>query len=201
MEGVAVRGDTRVSEEYRVGEDGKFPLAYAEELAGRVVARLAPLTVRQLVVGSVRRKKEWVRDVEVVVEPRVEPAGLFGDATLNTLTVVEGVLAMGRKLRAGERYVQVEDALGSGMKLDVFLVHPPATWGVTVALRTGSAEWNMAVLERMRGRMVKMEDGRLTGDRGQWIATPTEGAVFRAAGMRCVDPEEREVQWFDRACL
>jgi hypothetical protein len=63
------------------------PLLDAERIAAAIVADLAPSCARIQVAGSVRRRKEVVGDIEVVVIPRDAPAGLFGDCTANLLWV------------------------------------------------------------------------------------------------------------------
>jgi DNA polymerase/3'-5' exonuclease PolX len=61
------------------------PLPDAERIAAAIVADLAPYCDRIQVAGSVRRRKEFVGDIELVAIPRYVPAGLFGDCTANLL--------------------------------------------------------------------------------------------------------------------
>ena len=56
------------------------PLPEAERIAAAIVADLAPSCDRIQVAGSVRRRKEVVGDIELVLMPHHAPAGLFGAA-------------------------------------------------------------------------------------------------------------------------
>jgi DNA polymerase/3'-5' exonuclease PolX len=59
-----------------------LPLAVAEMLAAKLVERLAPGCARIQVAGSVRRRKETVKDVELVCIPKCEERVIPGQATL-----------------------------------------------------------------------------------------------------------------------
>ena len=55
------------------------------------------------------------------------------------------------------------------LPVDLFIVHPPAEWGVIFALRTGPGDWNVRLV----------------------IACPEEADFFRALGQAWVEPWER----------
>ena len=137
------------------------PLPDAERIAAAIVADLAPSCARIQVAGSVRRRKEVVGDIEIVAIPRYAPAGLFGDCTANLLW---------EHLRASDayrftkgdhpagRYYQLTLAMYAGVQLDLFLAQPD-NWGPTLLLRTGSAAFSTAMLERWKRRQRRRTAG------------------------------------------
>jgi DNA polymerase/3'-5' exonuclease PolX len=58
----------------------RIPLARAVSIAETTQAALAPHCERIAIAGSVRRRKAFVGDLELVCIPRQLATGLFGDA-------------------------------------------------------------------------------------------------------------------------
>src|SRR3990172_4877135 len=99
----------------------RVSLHEAMELAKEVSRRLTPLTARLKWVGSVRRRKETVGDIEFLAEP-VMHEDLFGGQTPVIEPVRDVMHQMGTWVKGGERMMQVTDLLGRpGLKLDVYL--------------------------------------------------------------------------------
>src|SRR3989304_4969145 len=94
----------------------KWPLADAWMIAQRSVMLLMPLCQRVEIAGSIRRRKSQVGDIEIVCVPRMT-GGLFGDQPVY-------IPPLGQVVKDGDRYKQY--ILGEGIKLDLFLVLPPA---------------------------------------------------------------------------
>jgi DNA polymerase/3'-5' exonuclease PolX len=172
------------------------PLAEAEQIANTIVADLEPFCARIAVAGSVRRMKAMVGDIELVAVPRYESAGLFGDRTTNLLW---------QHLHAGDtyrftkgdnpagRYYQLALPAYPGLQFDLFLAQPD-NWGLTLLVRTGSAEFSAAVLARWKrvqgiGReQPGSVDGRLVTRDGQVVPTPEEETVFHVLGLEPIEP-------------
>lgn len=191
----------------------RIPLAEAEALAARVVELLRDVTVRVVVAGSIRRRRPTIGDVEIVCEPKVTDlvqADLFGERVGEPLSLVDGRCdnLIGAGVFQPRLDVNGRPALGSRHKrlvfrerpVDLFIEPRPECWGVTLLLRTGSAEFNKRLVaprpygwmpSGMHLRGAHLE--RLTQDGWQAIPTPTEEAVFAALGRPYVEPERREV--------
>jgi hypothetical protein len=99
---------------------------------------------RWLVVGSVRRNRPTVNDLEVVCDPIIKPdAGkLFGDRSALMVRLdeleVDGRL---RLIRGGERLRQYEIVKSALLKLEIHIPRP-GSWGLIAALRTGPAAFS-----------------------------------------------------------
>jgi hypothetical protein len=83
------------------------------------------------------------------------------------------------------------------LPVDLFVVRPPATWGVTLFVRTGPSEWNFRIAAECQRRFRAFRDGQVLV-MGQPVPTDEEEDVFAALGLKWVDPPERSaerVQW------
>jgi DNA polymerase/3'-5' exonuclease PolX len=168
------------------------PLAEAQAVADAVLQRLAPYVKRAVVAGSVRRKRPDCKDIEIVAEPLDVPDGLFGETRPAAQEILDAARAWGPLAKAGEKYIQVTDVLGSGLALDLFLVTPPASWGAILTIRTGPADFSTMMVSKLRGRFMRCEHGRVLGRGGVEVPTPDEEAFFAACGVAYVRPEDRK---------
>lgn len=173
----------------------RHPLEVAREIAFEVVRRLQPYVARAEIAGSIRRQKPEVKDIEVVAEPRAGASDLFGNATGAASDVRDLVAMWGHVTKGGGKYLQVEDVLGSGITLDLFLVTPPASWGAIMAIRTGPSYFSTMLVSELRGRVMKCEEGRVlrsTGHGWEEVPTPTERDFFEACGVDYLQPWDRK---------
>lgn len=175
------------------------PLADTERIAATIVADLAPVCMRIEVAGSVRRGKDVVGDIELVVIPRDEPTGLFGDRTTNALWTHLHVSDAYRFLQGDNpdgRYYQLALSTHDDLQVDLFLAQSD-NWGLTLLVRTGSAAFSTSILARWKkiqgiGReQPGSVDGRLVDRAGRVVPTPEEDTVFALVGLRSIDPASR----------
>lgn len=193
------------------------PHAEAYAAAERLVAALAPACVRIEIAGSLRRQKPLVRDIELVAVPLWEDRSV-GDlwATAKAVDLLEEKVSLmllgGRDLEArlvdnhrADGRVDRQRKLGPAFKalvfqdipVDLFIVRPPATWGVIFALRTGPGDWNTRLVtdagsigRRVAGGQVQ----RWAGHDWETVPTPEERDFFGAIGQAWLEPRERRVE-------
>jgi DNA polymerase/3'-5' exonuclease PolX len=168
-----------------------FPEAY--KLAEQVSRELAPHVDRIKAVGSLRRRRSRVGDIEFLVEPKQVAVDLFGTLKADIDPIRAELHQLGTWVKGGDRMMQITDLLGrAGLHLEVYLVHPPAQWGSLLAIRTGPRDLGHEAVTRMRENGLRHIEGRVM--RGtETIPTPTEEDFFRLAGLDCVPPHERDV--------
>ena len=77
-----------------------------------------------------------------------------------------------------------------GLPIDLFIVRPPAEWGVLFALRTGPGDWNIRLVTECQRYGRRVQGGRLVVG-GQAVACPEEEDFFRHLGQPWVDPWDR----------
>lgn len=200
-----------------------YPLATARRIAEALLAELAPACERIVLAGSIRRERPNVNDIEIVAIPRYteEPvtgqAGLFADPApavrrVNCLwdrieEVSDGhgaIMPMKpgvpriepdpkwhEKRFAGSRYFKLF-LPRTGFAVDLFMTDA-ASWGLILAIRTGSSEFSRAMVTRWtqvsggghsKDGLLRMPDGRI-------VPSPEEEVVFRACGVEWIEPRKR----------
>jgi DNA polymerase/3'-5' exonuclease PolX len=191
---------------------GGIPLTEARAAAEEVADLLRPATRRLAIAGSVRRQKPVVHDIEIVVEPAerfeldiwgepLKPAedlfeaqveALLGRGTfrLRDISRDNPTLQGTPSYRNGPRYKALRYR---ELPLDLFVVRPPATWGVTLFLRTGPWEWNQRVVTECQRRFRAFRDGQVLV-MGRPVPADEERDVFEALGLDWVEPPERSAE-------
>lgn len=179
-------------------------LAKAEHIARSLVEQMSPFCGRCEVAGSIRRRKEEVKDIEIVAIPRIEPEeireGLF------TETVEANLLYKWASRRSGIRWIKPgvtqvvpwqikpdgkywRGLLPQGIKLDLFIANPQ-NFGIIYVIRTGCAEFTTALVTHAKRVGLPCVDGHLTRD-GQPLETRDEHDVFDLLGLEYIAPQER----------
>ena len=165
-------------------ENGAFylyPRARAE--AERLVAnvRRHPDVERAEVAGSVRRRREVVRDVDVVAACSASPARVAQSfARAPGVREVEG--GEGRSLAI--RFVD-------GTLLDLYCV-APARFALALWRATGSDEHVAELLERAAARGYTIAEDDLLDPQGVRVPVLEERDLYAALGLAYVPPELRE---------
>jgi DNA polymerase/3'-5' exonuclease PolX len=169
------------------------PLTRALEIAQQISELLAPVVARSKVAGSVRRQRPVIRDIEIVIEPRMQ-MDLLGSGTPEIETIHRKLRELGQWAKGGDRYVQILDVLGhEGLTLDTFLAHPPARFAVLLAIRTGPAELGQWAVTRMRKYGRRCEGGRILDmQTGAELPCESEAAFFEYAKLSCLPPRFRD---------
>lgn len=189
-----------------------FPLAVMQAAAAELEAILAPHVQRQMICGSVRRRKAQCSDIELVYQPLADvptKVNLLGEAsewtnpTLDFLdSLIEDKVLSYRIKSDGTRTWGTQNRLayfhhnGIRIPVDLFAVTKPQRWGTHIAVRTGSEDFNKKLLcRRCQGGWMpdnlRMLDGFGVFRHHEEIPCPTEEEFFRVMGIRWFDPEHR----------
>ena len=154
-------------------------LPLAEKLAEEL--RALPGVTDATCAGSIRRMKETVGDIDVLVAADDGPAVM---AAVRELPIVTEVIG------SGETKTSVMTT--SGRQADVRVVSPEC-WGAALQYFTGSAEHNVHVREIAKARGLKVSEyGVFRIEDGERLACATEAEVYAALGMAVMPPEVRE---------
>lgn len=139
-----------------------------------------------MVVGSVRRKRPEVHDIDIVLIPQTWWHTIIQHLKTHMLA---SVVRFGRELAT----LKVPTgATSETVQVDIYNAHPE-TWGVLLLIRTGSKEHNIKLCSRAKsmGIMLSAKDGVIKD--GKVIASRSEEEIFKALNMDFVAPEEREI--------
>lgn len=168
----------------------KQPYGKILPVAQQIVTALTPFCERIEIAGSIRRQRPMIGDIEIVVLPK-RPINLFGEPLLNVPTELDIFLKdQGVTLvKDGAKYKQFLYGLH---KVDLFLPETLNHWGCIFAIRTGSHEFNMWLMNVQQKRAwVRFVDGRLLQN-GQELETIEEKQVFDALGLPFIPPTQRD---------
>jgi len=171
----------------------RMPYMEAMAYATTMVYYLSPLCSRIEIAGSLRRKKETIGDIEIVLILKPE-FDMFGAPVESSDSgIVDSLTEHGFKfIKNGKKYKQV--SFYNGVTVDLFIT-TPEKWGCIFLIRTGSAEFshNLVTKKSIGGwcpSNLNFKDGRIwNGERV--MDTPEEEDVFRALGIDWYRPEER----------
>lgn len=161
-------------------------LTEAKPIAEKLKALLEPYCDNCEIAGSIRRKNEFVGDIElcIVIKPN-HYNKLFNYLGLHLLKLNKDF----RYMKNGDKYKQF---MYEGVKVDLFIAQPD-NWGLIFMIRTGSADFSKLMLQRWKyaTKGGYSEEGYLYTKDGTKVLTPDEETVFRLCKTRYLEPEKR----------
>ena len=160
---------------------GRFVLGFAMPEIRGIEERLKKLNgvEKLMVAGSVRRKKETIGDVDILIVAR------------SPKPVMDYFVSMPEVVRVyahGETKSAIK--IRSGLDVDLRVV-PPESYGAALNYFTGSKDHNVALRVLAQKKKLKLNEyGLFRGKK--MIAGRTEEELYRALGMDYIEPEMRE---------
>ena len=160
---------------------GRRHLGEVLEIAHRIESALArvPGVERAAVAGSIRRHRDTIGDVDVLVAAK-KPGPV--SQAFESLPEVQAVHARGPTKTLAR--------LVNGMDADLRVI-PPESFGAALLYFTGSKAHNVAIRRIAQKKGLKLNEYGLFRGRKP-LAARTEEAVYAALGLAWVPPELRE---------
>jgi len=165
----------------------------AAPIAGYICEELSPFCTRIESAGSLRRNEKEVGDIEIVAQP-IMKLDMFSAVTKEHRLNDYPFTQIGTMVKNGNKYKQI--ALHDGITLDLFMVTPPAQWGVQLLIRTGPADFSHRfVTKKKYGGLLpsnlRVKDGAIWSN-NHIIETPNEEDVFEVLGIPFIEPKDRQ---------
>lgn len=185
----------------------------ARILAEEWIVKLRPACERVEIAGSIRRAESEVGDIDIVCIPSITTErNLFDDPTGQSINHLENLLQTYKddedftfynpydpteRTANGPR--QKKLFLPQRIKLELWIVIPPAQWGAIFILRTGPAQFgHWLVTSKQQGgglpSHLKVKDGALQNG-FKIIETPEERDFFNAIDLPYIQPQDRIAKW------
>jgi DNA polymerase (family 10) len=161
----------------------RTPLGAALTLAETILETLRNLEeVDQIsTAGSLRRMKETVKDIDILVTSKTP---------VRIMEVFVGLPNVAEVLAHGETKSSLR--LREGIQVDLRVVEPDC-FGAALQYFTGSKQHNIRVRELAQRRELKVSEyGVFDGRSGKRVVGATEEDVYRAVGLPFIPPELRE---------
>jgi len=162
-------------------------LETARPIAERVKELLTPHCERIEIVGSIRREKPIVHDIDMVLIPKDSAVRHIATPTIMTslLTTIGELKANGDKIK--RVHLPTEN-----IDIDIYIA-TPASWSTLLLIRTGSKENNirLAIAAKRKGWQLKANGDGLFNEQGKRIAGDTEQSIYQALGIPYQEPQAR----------
>jgi DNA polymerase (family 10) len=163
---------------------GRFLLSFGSAAAASLIEYLAkiPKLDQLSVAGSVRRGKETIGDVDLIV------TGASAPQALDAFTKHPGVSEV---LGKGENKASVRFGV-EGLQVDLRAL-PAAHYGAAMQYFTGSKEHNVTLRTRAQKMGLTLNEyGLYRVESNELVAGETEDGIYAALGLPWIPPELRE---------
>jgi DNA polymerase (family X) len=163
----------------------RMDLATANQLADTVVAQLKkiPKVKKIIPAGSLRRGKETVRDIDILL------------LTSDPKTVMNAFVSLPQVLKINAHGETKSSIITTdNIQVDLRVVDSKC-FGAALLYFTGSKNFNVRLRQIAKDRGMKVNEYgifKLIGDREKFLAGKTESECFRALGLPDLPPELRE---------
>ena len=172
------------------------PYAEAKRLADELLDQLSPACERIEIAGGVRRKKPECHDIELVAIPKMEPLmDIFNQVAGQRNLLNERIENLHLLLdKNGDRYKKI--IYTNDLDCDLFIVLPPAQWGVIFTIRTGSSDFSHRIVTARKygGCMPSncaCKDGAVHDKSGRIVPMPEEMDFLNFLGLGWIEPDKR----------
>ena len=169
---------------YKQRDPSRHLISTANLEAQAILAKLHALeeVVKAEVGGSLRRAKETIGDLDIVVA--TEKSGAVRKAFLDFPEIKE--------VRS-EGDTKLSVALSSGIRLQLWM-HSPNKYGSALQYATGSQAHNVKLREMAIKKGLSLSEHGFSTDAGDEIRCPNEEEVYTTLGLPWIPPELREDQ-------
>lgn len=165
------------------GSSTRFLLSKGDETAAAVLDHLSGLSDTMAAAGSLRRRKETVGDIDIIVASDDAAPIMERFVTLPDVSVVYS---------KGETKSSI--LLSSGMQVDLRVVSD-RSYGAALLYFTGSKDHNVELRNLAIEKGLKLNEYALTRrESEEVVAGRTEQEVYSALGLSYIEPELREAR-------
>jgi len=175
-------------------------LTSGQIIADRILKELSKHFIKYTVCGSIRRKKEFVKDIDIVAIPKPESEYQFGEYSLTS--DIERMVPLGFKQKSDPKMFlngpKIKRFYQHGFMIDLYLADE-STYETLILIRTGSTEHNIRLTKLARQKGLKLfASGKglcEVNDKDEIIRVVenTESGILQNLVGRVPLPEERRV--------
>ncbi|KKN59515.1 hypothetical protein LCGC14_0541290 [marine sediment metagenome] len=155
-------------------------LERGRKIAAEVIKQLSPYCQKIEVAGSIRRQKEIVHDIDII---------LIASDAWNLESVI---LDLARPLRPGLQGDKLKRFTYYGEQVDLYYA-TEGTWANLLLIRTGSKENNirLCTLAKKKGWHLSAAGAGLFDESGSRVAGDTEESIYKSLNLPYQEPSER----------
>ncbi|HLB65128.1 MAG TPA: DNA polymerase/3'-5' exonuclease PolX [Anaerolineales bacterium] len=187
LSGMGEKSEARILasiEALRRRQSGRIPIGTARPIAESLLQRLrqAPDVAKAEMAGSLRRWRETVGDLDLIVGATDPDAVMQAVRQFPEIARIKG---------QGETKFSAE--LVDGLRVQLW-VHPPERFGTALQYATGSQAHNVRLRERALDLGLSLSEHGFKRSDGKEILCAEEAEVYQRLGLPWIPPELREDQ-------
>src|SRR3972149_5926236 len=187
LSGMGERSEARILasiEALRRRQSGRIPIGTARPIAESLLQRLrqAPDVAKAEMAGSLRRWRETVGDLDLIVGATDPDAVMQAVRQFPEIARIKG---------QGETKFSAE--LVDGLRVQLW-VHPPERFGTALQYATGSQAHHVRLRERALDLGLSLSEHGFKRSDGKEILCAEEAEVYQRLGLPWIPPELREDQ-------
>ena len=187
LSGMGEKSEARILasiEALRRRQSGRIPIGTARPIAESLLQRLrqAPDVAKAEMAGSLRRWRETVGDLDLIVGATDPDAVMQAVRQFPEIARIKG---------QGETKFSAE--LVDGLRVQLW-VHPPERFGTALQYATGSQAHNVRLRERALDLGLSLSEHGFKRSDGKEILWAEEAEVYQRLGLPWIPPELREDQ-------
>ena len=190
LKGFGEKTEERILQSIRFyrGSSRRFMLSTGDSIASGIITHLSANAKLIEAAGSLRRRKETVGDLDIIVASDDSPAVMDRFVSYPDVSIVYS---------KGETKSSV--LLNSGLQVDLRVVDEKS-YGAALLYFTGSKDHNVELRNLAIDKGYKLNEYSLSQRNGdQFVAGRTEKEVYDALGLQFIEPELREARGEIRA--
>lgn len=144
----------------------------------QILKQISPFIARGHLAGSIRRKKPFVRDIDIVIELKPQ----------NSDKLKESLSNLGELKLKGNKLIRV--ITKDNIQVDVY-IGTKENYEPLLLIRTGSKEHNVKLTTRAQSMDMKLTANGLIDKKTEKIIAISEKDIFKMLKMNYVEPEKR----------
>jgi len=155
---------------------GRFPIGEIHPFAEEIVNEIKKIGVKKIdLVGSIRRGKSTVRDIDILV------------VTKNKEKVMDTFVSLGKKISRGSKKASIRF---DGLQADIRIFNEDE-YGAAMQYFTGSKAHNVKLRQIAISKKLKLNEYGLFKGKKK-VAGKTEKEIYKKLGLPSIPPELRE---------
>lgn len=160
-------------------------LIKAELIAKRLIKELGPFCDRIEVVGSVRRRKQYVNDIDILLAPK-------GEMLFDLMGKIVALGSEDGMKIASKKTILLKDA-SEEIKAELWFT-TLERWPVTLLVRTGGTKSNKKIAKLCENKKwhLSVSSGSILDESGKKLPINEETDIFKLLGIPYVGPSWRE---------
>lgn len=174
----------------------EHPLSEALIVAAQVEPELSLLCDRVLLVGSARRQRPWVHDIDFVVIPQgelIEKKGKLvpmpGHNRWFEITPVLKEILNAKEIKTGGEDIITLEV--DGIQVDINRA-TEYTWAILSVVKTGSPDFNIELCKRAQALGMKLSPYAGIYKNGELLNLTSEEDVFKTLQLPFIQPDRRD---------